>query len=677
MKNTKETIDLALKRLDKQRTELLRTQEIYMSKCGLADSLEKQEADKPSRRLSIQDLQLRLELITNTLGTLSFTEEEFKEFLQRIQTEIKTQEVRYPFLGLYKGLVSGESIAEWLRVHYNLETEEQVEQVGQGLIDQGFMKFIGRGNKFTVKPNSFYQWKKLYQDQGSPLEKARLEAEETDATYKVLAKTVDKSRMSTERALMSYLGSMENNEMNRIVAIKAAFLSFAATFSNVVSTHISMAERTQLYFETLKPENDITFMIEQYGTGYFHPKPVVYENFYYGSVKDQIYGVPLEEQARLSKNHIPLIITKCLSALTKGYGDMSYVERRDIWIARVPLTTVHSLKRSINQGCQVTLKQLRGYDLKSIVGALKLYLLELPECLCTSELYDAVKAIYAPVPIPDKDDEEERARLSSLQNLLTALPSANKRCLKAIMSHLNQLLQDLSSEEPFLPEICHNLGHILLRPHVETPVTFHDRHPQKFVKDMICHYQDIFESMNLTNISYDDNESSDPNAEVVKPSSSLNDEEEDESELLFSDPSSDLDRESFNSPEPSAEISESAVELKDVSQTPRVEPIELDSIDDSSAPSTTKDHIPKSDEKVIVAETEKVEANETPVEQPEQSTEPSKVNADQKDTVNIPLDSPTIEVDRSIPSPLSPPPKPAVDKVDDDDLDPFFQDEED
>ncbi|ORX96276.1 Rho GTPase activation protein, partial [Basidiobolus meristosporus CBS 931.73] len=488
LKVSKESIEAALKRLDKQRAELLRAQENYMTKCGVADSLEKQEADKPSRRLSIQDLQLRLELITNTLGNLTFTEEEFKEFLQRIQTEIPTQEVRYPFLGLYKGLISGESVAAWLREHYNLESDEQVEQVGQALIDQGFLKLVGRGNKFTIKSNSYYQWKKLYQDQGSPLEKARLEAEEADAAYKQLAKSVDKSRMSAERTLMSYLGNMERNEVNRIVAIKAAFLSFAATFSTVISTYISMNERTQLYFETLKPENDITFMIEQHGTGYFNPKPVVYENFYYGSVKDQIYGVPLEEQARLSKNHIPLIIAKCLSALTKGYGEMPYVERRGIWITDVPLATIHSLKRSINQGCQVTLKQLREYDLKTIVGALKLYLLELPECLCTSELYDAVKAIYA----PGEDDDEERARLGAIQNLLTALPPANKRSLKAIMGHLNQLLQDMSPEELFIPEICHNLGHTILRPRAETPVTFHDRHPQKLVKDMICHYQEIF-----------------------------------------------------------------------------------------------------------------------------------------------------------------------------------------
>jgi hypothetical protein len=46
-------------------------------------------------------------------------------------------------------------------------------------------------------------------------------------------------------------------------------------------------------------------------------------------------------------------------------------------------------------GGRVTLRKLKEYDLAIVAGALKLYFLELPECLLTFELYDPVKVIYS------------------------------------------------------------------------------------------------------------------------------------------------------------------------------------------------------------------------------------------------------------------------------------------
>ena len=46
-------------------------------------------------------------------------------------------------------------------------------------------------------------------------------------------------------------------------------------------------------------------------------------------------------------------------------------------------------------GGEVTLKKLREYDLTIVAGVLKLYFLELPECLFTFELYEPVKLLYS------------------------------------------------------------------------------------------------------------------------------------------------------------------------------------------------------------------------------------------------------------------------------------------
>lgn len=40
-----------------------------------------------------------------------------------------------------------------------------------------------------------------------------------------------------------------------------------------------------LYQETLKPDKDVQVIVEQYRTGQFNPKPILYENYFSGTAK--------------------------------------------------------------------------------------------------------------------------------------------------------------------------------------------------------------------------------------------------------------------------------------------------------------------------------------------------------------------------------------------------------
>lgn len=73
-----------------------------------------------------------------------------------------------------------------------------------------------------------------------------------------------------------------------------------------------------LYQETLKPDKDVQFIVEQYRTGRYCPKPVIYSNYFHGAALDQMFGVSLEEYTRFYKVAVPPLISEGLTAIEEG-----------------------------------------------------------------------------------------------------------------------------------------------------------------------------------------------------------------------------------------------------------------------------------------------------------------------------------------------------------------------
>lgn len=68
-----------------------------------------------------------------------------------------------------------------------------------------------------------------------------------------------------------------------IILLHPAFIDLAATMSNTIPAAKAICDRMIVYQEALRPEHDVQFIVEQYRTGGFSPKPVLYENYYHGS----------------------------------------------------------------------------------------------------------------------------------------------------------------------------------------------------------------------------------------------------------------------------------------------------------------------------------------------------------------------------------------------------------
>lgn len=103
---------------------------------------------------------------------------------------------------------------------------------------------------------------------------------------------------------------------------------------------------------------------------------------------------------------------------------------RDAWSNIIPIKELNKLCDQINCLAGSKLNEvLEKFSLNEIANIIRIYLLELPECLLTFDLYDPVKILYA-------TQQDIESRLMSVSKLLATLPSPNYHTLKALSHHL-------------------------------------------------------------------------------------------------------------------------------------------------------------------------------------------------------------------------------------------------
>ncbi|KAG9293862.1 hypothetical protein G9A89_019200 [Geosiphon pyriformis] len=515
LRASKEKITNKLKSFERILNDAEKFRLNYVTKCQIADEAEL-EADREARlkEHEKQKSSDALGIIVIVLGGQTFTEKELMKFLARMRADLQPREVRIPILGLYNEVYTGEDITKWLLKNYRgVRTSREAQNFGQELADEGFLRLIGAiGNTFSSSSSSYYQWQKKAYDlryieetsvnwgklvsfnEDEPFAKrARKEADEADEAYRHAVRKVDRTRLALEERLIDHMNFLERAELERLTATKSAFSNFVGSFNSVIFAIQSISERLVIYQEALRPETDLQFMIERYRTGPFCPRVIIYNNVYRGSAHDQTFGVPLEEKAKHDLKFVPQIVTKCLSSIVKGTAKWNDTEKRSLWLVYTPLSLIHALREDINDGSKVRMQKLRKYELTIVVGILKLYFMELPECLLTFELYDPVKLLYS----TNLEEHEEITRRASIGNLIvTSLPEGSLHTLDAFISCLHSLVE--SDGDDFLTALTQIYGPILLRPQYETALTLSDRHPQRLMKDLLLHYETIFKHRDTT-----------------------------------------------------------------------------------------------------------------------------------------------------------------------------------
>ncbi|KAL9100417.1 MAG: hypothetical protein Q9163_004199 [Psora crenata] len=472
------------------------------------------------------------------IGDVTYDQEQVKKILTHMLSTIKLGEAKVPILGVYQNVSTGADITEYLQKHMGATSVSYAERIGQDLVAHGLLRLIGNvGSTFANSSKMNYQWrpkafkitgipekKKALDRTGSssgsidsptvgsmgdilsntlssqwnplnnqhpnetPGDRLRRESMEADERYKASVRRLDALRCQLEEKMIDHFKFMERCELDRLKAIKAVILDFSGAISNAIPSLQSTVDNMMLYQETVQPLGDLRYLLENYRTGAFVPRVVVYDN-YYNHVDQQTFGVDLEARARADRKRVPIIITTILTFLDQHYPDLEGDEaRRDIWLVDVPLAATHHLRNAINTGKAIPHEVLEQYEIPIVASALKLYLLELPDSLVSSQVYEIIKTIYSSA---DSSASAE-TRISVLQNTLGQLRLANIASLDAITTHFTRLIELTSAEEAYVSALATNLSPCILRPRTDNSLTIHEKHAYRLIRDLFAHKEAIF-----------------------------------------------------------------------------------------------------------------------------------------------------------------------------------------
>jgi hypothetical protein len=170
----------------------------------------------------------------------------------------------------------------------------------------------------------------------------------------------------------------------------------------------------------------------------------------------------------------------------------------DLWISpSATMIEIQGLRNLLNTGTELDNfnEIVSTVPLPVVISTIKDFLLELPDSIVTSTVYDSVKNTYAP---SSKHTPEEQ--IDRIVNLLSHLALVHIETLQLLVTHFAELTslpedRDPTADEP-VPEavdvISQHLARFILRPRINTAVTLADKHPQRFLREVLLHRFEIF-----------------------------------------------------------------------------------------------------------------------------------------------------------------------------------------
>lgn len=551
------------------------------------------------------------------LGSLTYTAPQLEQLLKSMLGLIPRTTIKLPILGAYENVSSGEEIVHYVRKFLAIRSLGDAEKVGQGLVDNGFLRLLGAvGSKFAGVESAHYQWQSKAFDftaeaadqddvrqrpkrastltgaRGATLSKlslvsgyfsnllaeddlsgtareshmAKLQAEiaDADARYQELVAALDMQRCGLERQIHETLVYMQQCERDRMAAVKRVMADFVNALGSRFDALRASTDRMRMHQQIMDPLKDLNYLIDRYKTGPFAPTPVVYDNFF-KQTKVQTFGVDLKHSAFVVPKFLDFLANErgtddagaaaaaagdaeqapseasvasdktaefpsakpALTVTTTSASAMLEHKRSKyrniaaallpvlvaLWTGpQVPSVALQTLRGKLNTGREFSAFEVFGdQPLPVVVATAKEYLLELPDSVVSSTVYDVIKTTYAKADTASSammDDEARKEdarlkleqRLDRLVGLLSHLPQVNVDTLQLLVTHFAEIAGLPESgpaceDEPVLAQVkylARALAPYILRPRATTALTLADTHPHLFLADLMVHRDAVF-----------------------------------------------------------------------------------------------------------------------------------------------------------------------------------------
>ncbi|KAJ3216862.1 hypothetical protein HDU67_008864 [Dinochytrium kinnereticum] len=519
----KSEVDSTYRELQRIAADIDARKELYLTKARVAEEEEyrfKKDAEMPRPN----------PLAPINFGSRSVGAQEFHDIVNALKKDVRIRSILTP-VGLFEGCFLGEDGLKCLQAKFPKVPRSDVRRLCQELLNRRAIAPVvgGREGKFsTALPYMF--GRALLKSGEPPHVKARKDAEVARLEYQAIIDSAEHTRGALEFHITDYLVAAQEAEIYRLCVAKEALTALesaqivaangvGACWSSPTSTGDGVVPSVLSTSSTLltpetggdvtstddaftltgllvspNPSEGVQGIASRHRTGHLRLAPFVFESYEEGRTPRQVFGIGMEELAKYTGRDVPSVVIKCVGCLLDSVrGGRSSI---DTWIAPNPdLTAVQFLRHEMNkvEGGGVKSASLKRHPPAVIAGVLRLYLVEAPVSLCSYELYEPLKMLYA----DDYENFDMEVRLKSVQSLLATLSPPHYETLRILMAYLHELVTPLDPLDERIPRLCWSLAPTILRPKQESKETLADEHPWKFTRDLIKYQPDLIGQVDL------------------------------------------------------------------------------------------------------------------------------------------------------------------------------------
>ncbi|CEP17247.1 hypothetical protein [Parasitella parasitica] len=314
--------------------------------------------------------------------------------------------------------------------------------------------------------------------QNTRLAKLKKDITDTDQEYRQGIRTLEFLRKRQIETAIHAMRHVEAILLAKSDAVKAVMVTLCKHEQDTLLNQYDSLKNSLDSIDYLNGKKDTNQLLLEYEKlGFTKPKPIYYENYYYdGKCKEILFGSDLNEYAAEHQRTVPLLVTKCITAVEI----QDNLEKEGIYRISGRQSNIDLLKNEFEQDEESV--ELKSRDVFTIASVLKVYLRELKQPLFKLTMQDRVE--YSQI----KNYPERRNVLISK---LSELSKSQRDTLAAVVAHLAKV----EKYSPVNKMTLKNLSVIF------TPALFHDHnqaenngewYSDKVLEDLVLQHETLF-----------------------------------------------------------------------------------------------------------------------------------------------------------------------------------------
>ena len=383
--------------------------------------ISKQSSSDSNDKIELMDMLIQI-------GPRETTNVEFNQILLMIQRNVVHQDA-VTLMGRWKDCQTGKDISDYISAELGYTFEESLELIA-ALISNNFIKAISVAIVSKDLLTKHFQWIKYSNESVTEPKYFQIERDATrlDFEYSRYLENIESVRIDILIKIQTYLGIIENS-LTETTHCAQETLRLSMHLNELpISSIQDLCTNFDVFLNTLDGHKEVARVIERDRCAAKSFSTHCHRN-YKGSYLS-VFGVPLSIYASESPSKLPLFLCTLIEYIQTN-AEKTLI--RDAWMSTdIHTPESYSLRALINTRNTFGESMMDKYGLVTVIQTVKIWMLELPDSVCSCEIYDELRVLY----MSKKEDVSLfKTRVASVHSLVTNLPEAHYNTLAYLVAH--------------------------------------------------------------------------------------------------------------------------------------------------------------------------------------------------------------------------------------------------